>query len=287
MRKRTFYASLSLLFLTISICCKGQELEKVYNRNIILNYLKGKVENNDPLVVHVLVPLCDNEHQGIVPTSPKIGNGMDIKNNLYWATSKGMKRFFSNAADWEFVHVKHFPKTVILERAVFYKEFPNGARVYLVADAYRGDKMPACLNDYFNSLSSHLIDTIRVQKEMIGINGGADLIAFNGHNGLMDESTVYKHANVQTRPKDAVSISCASNGYFKSHYLNTKSYPLVHTTNLLYPGAFVLKYIIDEWALLKPDKDCKIAAGNAYYTFKPKSGPNGSQNLFDYGWQYE
>ena len=175
---------------------------------------------------------------------------------------------------------------VILQRAIFTKTFPNGAKVYLVADAYRGDSMTVCLDDYFNSLSENKKDTLIIGKDTIGINGGADLIAFNGHNGLMDENTKFEKANSQTRPKDAVSISCASSGYFKINYLETYSYPLVHTTNLLYPGAFILEGILNEWAMLKSDIDCKKAAGNAYYEHKPKSGPNGSQNLFDYGWEW-
>jgi hypothetical protein len=53
---------------------------------------------------------------------------------------------------------------------------------------------------------------------------------------------------------------------------------------LLYPGAFIANAIIENWALLKSDQACKIAAGKAYFEHKPKSGPNGSQNLFEYGW---
>jgi hypothetical protein len=273
------------LFLQISLLlCALVFGQKVENRAQIINYLQSKVNTNQPLVAHVLVPLCDNEHQGIVPTSASIGNGMDPDHNLYWATSKGMKRFFKELKDWKMVRLSYNIGDNILQRAIFKKSFSNGAIVYLVADAYRGDRMPECLDDYFNSLSEHKNDTLIIGKDSIKINGGADLIAFNGHNGLMDESTKFEKATSQTRPKDAVSISCASSGYFKVKYLETNSYPLVHTTNLLYPGAFILEGIINAWAMLESDIECKKAAGKAYYEHKPKSGPNGSQNLFDYGW---
>lgn len=260
--------------------------QKVENRAQILNYLQAKINQGEPLVAHVLVPLCDNEHQGIVPTSASIGNGMDADHNLYWATSKGVKRFFKELKDWEMIRLTYDIGDNILQRVVFTKSYKNGAKVYLVADAYRGDRMVACLNDYFNSLSHHKKDTLIIGKDTIGINGNSDLVAFNGHNGLMDENTEFEKATSQTRPKDAVSISCASRGYFKINYLETNSYPLVHTTNLLYPGAFILEGIINSWAMLESDIACKKAAGNAYYKYKPNSGPNGSQNLFDYGWEW-
>jgi len=34
-------------------------------------------------VIHILVALCDNENQGIVPVPKAIGNGQDPGNNLY------------------------------------------------------------------------------------------------------------------------------------------------------------------------------------------------------------
>lgn len=272
------------LSIAFTFACLIGNAQKIENRTSILHYLQGKIDQNLPLVAHVLVPLCDNEHQGIIPTSPKIGDGLKPNSNLYWATSKGVKRYFSELADWKLLKSIENPKENVLERVIFYKKFPNGAQVYLVADAYRGDKMPECLDDYFNSLSEHLKDSVVLDKITIPINGGADLIAFNGHNGLMDESTSFTKATAHTRPKDAVSISCASRGYFKPYYLQTNSFPLVHTTNLLYPGAFILEGILNEWAMLKSEKDCKIGAGNGYYKHKPKSGPNGSQNLFDFGW---
>ncbi|MFT5601892.1 MAG: hypothetical protein ACI9N1_002141 [Flavobacteriales bacterium] len=275
----TLYIS---LFLTII----GSS-QKVENRIDLVQKLKERIDNNIPIVAHVLVPLCDNENQGIVPTSAKIGNGMDLRNNLYWATSKGMKRFFKELPDWKLMRSTLNVDTNILERVVFFKKFSNGANVYLIADAYRGDRMEECLNDYFNSLSSFKNDTLIIGTDSLKINGGADLVAFNGHNGLMDENTQYKSANWFTKPKDAVSISCISNSYFKEHYENTSSYPLVHTTNLLYPGAFIMEGVINNWAMLKTDKECKIAAGKGYYKYKPKSGPNGSQNLFDFGWGIE
>lgn len=255
----------------------------VENRDSIITKLIAKIEDQTPLVVHVMVPLCDNDHQGIIPTTPSLGNGLDLHRNLYWATSKGMKRYFKEHPDWNFLVSQLDPTDDILERVVFKKSYNNGAIVYLVADAYRGDRMVNTLNDFFNSLAGALNDSISIDGKVLGIHGNADLLAFNGHNGLMDENTSHK-LSVDGKQRDAVAIACSSGPYFREEYLKTNSYPLVTTTNLLYPGAFILEAIINEWAQLKNDQECKIAAGDAYYKNKPKSGPNGSQNLFDYGW---
>ena len=87
----------------------------------------------------------------------------------------------------------------ILERVIFLKTFHNNTKVILVADAYRGDRMHECLNDYFNSLSGHFKDSILYNGKYIPINGSADLVAFNGHNGLMDETTKYAYATPSTQ----------------------------------------------------------------------------------------
>lgn len=260
-------------------------LEPTNDRTLILNRLRQKVENQQPLIVQLYVPLCDNDNQGIVPTSASLGNGMDLKRNLYWATSKGVKRYYKEHPDWKLINSELNINSVVLERVVFKKIFTNNTVVYLVADAYRGDKMNTCLEDYFNALSGNRSDSVIFDNQTIQIGKHADLSIFNGHNGLMDDTPTILPAKKHT-PKDAVAIACISGSYFKGYYEYTNSFPLVNTNHLLYPGAFISEGIINEWALLGSAKDCKIAAGKSYYKHKPKSGPNGSQNLFNYGWDF-
>jgi len=47
----------------------------------------------EPKVIHVLVALCDNKYQKIVPVPQAIGNGQDPKNNLYWGAAYGFKTY--------------------------------------------------------------------------------------------------------------------------------------------------------------------------------------------------
>ncbi|MCT4581198.1 MAG: hypothetical protein N4A35_07255 [Flavobacteriales bacterium] len=259
--------------------------ESTDDRSIIVQRLAKKIINQQPLTVQLYVPLCDNENQGIVPTSASLGNGLDLKRNLYWATSKGVKRYFKELSDWKLVNSKLNINDVVLERVVYKKTFKNHAVVYLIADAYRGDEMKHCLEDFFNALSGNRSDSVIIDNHTIAIGKDADLSIFNGHNGLMDDTPTILPPKNHT-PKDAAAIACVSGKYFKEYYEYTNSYPLVNTNHLLYPGAFIAEGIINQWALLGSAKDCKIAAGKSYYKHKPKSGPNGSQNLFNYGWEF-
>src|SRR5258705_204809 len=58
---------------------------------------------NSARVAHVLVALCDNVYQGIVPVPAKLGNGEDLQGNLYWGAGYGIRTFFSKSLDWKLV----------------------------------------------------------------------------------------------------------------------------------------------------------------------------------------
>lgn len=253
-----------------------------FDRSNIVNTLKNKVKSNKPLIVHILVPLCDNEHQGIVPTSKSLGNGLSLKSNLYWATTKGMKRYFKELPDWKLIKSFLDVDTNILERVVFYKEYKNNAKVYLAIDAYRGDKMKECIDIYLKSLAGIIKDTVKIDNLSITINGNADLIGFNGHNGLMDNYTNFIE-NIDGKERDAAIVACISYEYFKDYFIAAKAYPLITTTDLLYPGAFIFEAIINSWAQFIPDEQIKNSAGYAYHKEK-KCGINCGRRLFKTGW---
>lgn len=58
------------------------------------------------ITIHVLVALCDNKYQGIVPVPAKIGNGQDPDNNLYWGCSYGIRSYFKKSKAWKLVRQK-------------------------------------------------------------------------------------------------------------------------------------------------------------------------------------
>ncbi len=254
-----------------------------FSREDILTRLQSKLDNKEDLWVHVLVPLCDNEHQGIVPVSQSLGDGSNPKSNLYWGALYGVKTHLKKHKDWTLVESIQQPNMddVILERVVFRKE-TDGQSIYIVADAYRGDQMKDCLSDYLNALAGKSKASLHVHDTDIGILGNADLIVFNGHNGLMDvEMDIIPNQDDSYR--DAMAIACASHGYFTGHLEYTGGYPLLMTTNLLAPEAYVLENVISTWAEGKDGKSIADAAGKAYHEYQ-NCGYKGARRLFTTGW---
>ena len=88
------------------------------------------------MVIHVIVALCDNDYQGIVPVPKRIGNGDDPANNLYWGAAYGVRSFFRNAKEWEHLADVAAPRVAILQRSSShcrsplspYHDRPDGAR---------------------------------------------------------------------------------------------------------------------------------------------------------------
>lgn len=255
-----------------------------FGREIIVKKLQEKIEKKIPLVVHIHIPLCDNEHQGIVPTSTSLGDGMSTRTNLYWATSSGTKKYFQKHKEWQQIYNQNDIDTNILERIVFERAYED-IKVYLVADAYRGDRMEETINDYLGALSCQRKETLMIKetKEQIPLSGGADLLIFNGHNGMMDNVSIRDWVNNSDERKDAVINACATFGYFEYELRNAKAYPLLRTTNLLHPGAYVLTAVIDDWVRLKSMATIAKNANKAYC----KTQGCKSTRLYKWGWNIE
>jgi hypothetical protein len=281
--------------LNSSMATSSTELKdkkiRSFDRTEIEAKLQEKVNTGKPLVVHLFVPLCDNEHQGIVPTTASLGNGFSLRSNLYWATTNGIKRYFKEKKQWKLLQsIKNVYKdSVVLERVIFKRTYSNKATVYIVADAYRGDKMLNTLNHFSRAMSNNYTKKITLpDSSTIDIHGGADLVVFNGHNGLLDftEDTPTKYYNTSKSKKDMVAIACFANEYFEREALRAQAYPIVRAKSTLHPGAFVISAIIDDWAMLNPVETMRLSAGKAYCNIHNCSVKT-SKNLFYKGWRPE
>src|SRR5579864_5835869 len=142
---------------------------------------------SSPRTIHVFVALADNANQGIVPVPAKLGNGEDPEHNLYWGSAYGVKTFFARSGEWSRIVCGEKPKSEILERCVFKHRATN---VYLVADAYRGREIRQAILDFLTSAAGDDPQTISLPGVTaaltLPIRGGANLVAYIGHDGLMD-----------------------------------------------------------------------------------------------------
>ncbi|MFK8046560.1 MAG: hypothetical protein AB8B72_13770 [Crocinitomicaceae bacterium] len=240
------------------------KIDSLFDRTTIKKRLQNKIEQNKPLIVHLYVPLCDNDHQGIVPTTASLGNGLSLRTNLYWATSGGTKGYFKKRPKWKTVFNDFDIDTNVLERIVFERQYKN-TTVFLVADAYRGDRMEETINNYLAAISNNRHESIFLNDSTeLEIAGKSDLIMFNGHNGAMDAITIKPWINASAKRTDIVMNACLTYEYLQNEFMQAGGYPLVRTNTLLYPGAYVLDQIITDWVAGTEEKQLCLNAGQAY-----------------------
>lgn len=229
--------------------------------------------------IHVFVALCDNKFQGIVPVPAKIGNGQDPNNNLYWGCGYGVRSFFRNSKEWKLIKIQK-PDTIKLERLIFKHVTKN---YYLVADAYDGQYIKQCTREFLYSCSGQLKDTIHVNRTAIGICGNSNLVAYIGHDGLMDFQLGESFKNADGKKRDCIILACISKSYFAPHLKSTKAYPLVWTTGLMCPEAYTLHDAVSGYINNESKEQIRTKAAQAYSKYQ-KCSEKAAKNLLVTGW---
>jgi len=234
--------------------------------------------------VHVFVALADNQNQGIVPVPAKLGNGEDPERNLYWGSAYGVKTFFARSTDWARITCGEKPKAEVLERCVFRH---RAANVYLVADAYRGIEIKQAILDFLDSAAGDGAETIRLTTTSgatkLAIGGGADLVVYVGHDGLMDFQLSRFPRQKNERHRDAVILACASKQFFGEAVRASGAYPLLWTTGLMAPEAYTLKSALGGWIAAESREQVRDRAAGAYDKYQ-KCGVRAAHKLFSSGW---
>jgi len=235
---------------------------------------------NEARVIHVLVALCDNENQGIVPVPAFLGNGEDPLKNLYWGAAFGVRTFFSKSANWTKISETNNPKENVLQRIVFKHKRQNA---YLVADAYRGSKMKETIRDFFDAVSGAKLENVKADDATLQILGSAEMVAFVGHNGLMDFDLDAQPQKKDEDKRDAVILACASRQYFAAPLKKTGANPLLWTSNLMAPEAYILHDALEGWVNGETAEQVQIRAAAAYAKYQ-KISQKSAQKLLVTGW---
>lgn len=210
-----------------------------------------------PLRVHVTVALCDNATQGIVPVPAAIGDGNDPRTNLYWGAMYGVKSWLKRDG-WN-VEKAESPHPYVLERLMARKTIA-GREVLLVADAWRGSRIREAITSFLERAS--------------GV-GGADVVAYVGHDGLMEFDVTPRVDRAEAKPRSIV-LACASLQYFGKHLERAGSSPLLLTTGLMAPEAYTLTAAIEAHVR---GGDVREAAAQAYHKYQ-KCGVKAARRLF-------
>src|SRR3954470_7171942 len=104
------FGSGHLALLIGLFACGGQAVTPPISNSIEKDRQPAVVHpENKPGIrtIHVLVALCDNKYQGIIPVPKSIGNGQDPASNLYWGCDLGLKTYFKKkTSDWTLVRTE-------------------------------------------------------------------------------------------------------------------------------------------------------------------------------------
>ena len=172
----------------------------------------------------------------------------------------------------------------MLERVVFKH---RALDVYMVADAYRGREIRRSTIDFLRFSSGRDVEEVALRvgaRELkLAAGGGSDLVAYVGHDGLMDFSLPEYPQKADERARNAVILACASKQYFTKPLQQTGAHPLLWTTNLMAPEAYVLKAAVDGWINNETGEAVRRRAAEAYNRYQ-KCGLRGAMNLFATGW---
>lgn len=236
--------------------------------------------DKDTRTIHVLVALCDNKYQGIVPVPEKIGNGQSPDQNLYWGAAYGVRTYFTKSKEWKLLKSEK-KDSIRMERLIFQNVADKS--YYLVADAYDGQYIENCTKDFLYSNSGQMKDVIAINNTKIGIYGNAHLVSYIGHDGLMDFQLSESFKNTDGKTRDCIILACYSKRFFSPLLQDTKANPLVWTSHLMAPEAYILHDALTGYIRNESAEQIRSRAALAYSKYQ-KCSVKAARNLLVTGW---
>lgn len=230
-------------------------------------------------VIHIYVALCDNKYQGIVPVPAGIGNGQSPATNLYWGCGFGVKTYFRKSSNWTLISTQS-KKDTLLERLIFKHVSKN---YYLVADAYNGKYIKICTKDFIKSSAGLLNDTLHLANSVLGICGHASLLAYIGHDGLMDFNLSGTYKNADGRKRSIIILACYSKTFFSPYLRDANVNPVVWTTGLMCPEAYTIHDAIEAYIAGESNESIRTRAARAYAKYQ-KCSEAAARRLLVSGW---
>ena len=235
-----------------------------------------------PLVAHVVVALCDNEHQGIVRVPRALGDGASPRTNLYWGARFGVRSFLSDTRGWRRHASSTTPPEGVLERLVVGTTVSRGevnAPLYVVADAWDGRRMKEALAAFFEMSAGRTNAAVRIDGLSLEAGGGAHVVAFVGHDGLMDAPAAPFAPGAAEPARASIVLACSSRSYFADPLARASTYPLLLTSGFMAPEAYTLDAALRAWFTTGEAASVQDAAARAYHQYQ-RCGLAAARRLF-------
>lgn len=262
--------SVIIIFAVLLLSCENK---KSINNDITL-------EETSIKTIHVFTALCDNKYQGITRVSAALGNGQNPNSNLYWGALYGIRTYFKKSNEWELIKAQKIDN-VILERLVFKHSQEN---YYLIADAYNGRYIKQCTQDFLNSSCGNKKNILQIDDKILGIGGYAPLLAYIGHDGLMDFQLSESFINTDNNKRDVIILACYSERYFSPYLKEANVNPLIWTTNLMAPEAYTLHDALTGYINGEDNENIRGRGAAAYAKYQ-KCSINAAKGLLITNWQ--
>ena len=263
-------AFFTLLLAALPVAAQGVSGDSVQER------MSQDAAAGGPLVAHIVVALCDNWSQRIVPVPAHLGDGDDPGSNLYWGALYGVKTHFARHDDWTRVAISAPTNPDVLDRVAFHSTVSrNGNTVdaYLIAEAWRGREIRTATNRFLQLAGGEPHETYvlgdATNETIVAAGGSSHLVAYVGHNGLMDfASPAVSEPESEAGPRSSVVLACRSRDYFADLLSVRKSHGLLTTNGLMAPEAYTLEATITAWFSGESPYTTRNSAADAYAEYQ-------------------
>jgi len=262
------------LTIVLFFSCENKSGKNKSDNDITVNFDIGSEDESKIKTIHVFVALCDNKYQGITRVSASLGDGQNLNTNLYWGALYGIRSYFKRSDEWKLL-IAQKKKGIILERLIFKHAEKN---YFLIADAYDGKYIKQCTLDFLNGGSGNKKDTLKINGKTLGTDGNASLLAYIGHDGLMDFQLSETFINTDNIKRDMIILACYSKKYFTPVLEQTNVNMLVWTTNLMAPEAYTLHDALIGYVNGETNEEIRERAAAAYSRYQ-KCSLNAAKGL--------
>jgi hypothetical protein len=243
--------------------------------------LQGALRRGEPLVVHVVVPLC--HRQQIACGGRALGDPASLRSNLYWGALFGVPRFFERRElGYQALPAQDAPEGVLERRA--YRRHVSGApwgrrgpvELVVVLDAIHGARIDDAVRRFHREATEggtvELRDGEARRRLRVSVSGYA------GHNRLMDGLEL-PAATARTGALPAFVLACYSDKYFAEALERAGSAPLVTTHSLMAPEGYVVEATVRALASNASEASIREAVAQAYAKWQ-KIHPSAARRMF-------
>lgn len=202
-----------------------------------------------------------------------MADGQKPQSNLYWGAGYGVKNYFDHYSnDWTLIKtetkkpeaVLRLNTEIILERCIFKHKKEE---IYLVADAYDGRCIREASVNFIQAAAGQQPQYAQLDSLVLPIGGQASLVAYIGHQGLMDfQLGLFEEGRLQCpesknqQAKPMIALACYSKEYLQEIMQCAKVNPLLWTKSLIGPEAYILHDALKAW-LAGEDNESILDAG--------------------------